>query len=193
MTKRLAAPVLAAALALAGLAAPTPARAADAEDLARALFGAATLFVIVKSLDDNDGRKRQAAHGATPRYQPHYVPPRHDRHRAERRHEPPRVDRCRADPPRRIDPPCHEHRKPVAVPSKPRYPAKAIPASCIQRFDTRDGGRNLVTRQCLDRAGVSRGLPERCEVVLRTNHGKRLTYGARCLENAGYRFKAGHL
>ncbi|MBK5934894.1 hypothetical protein C8N32_103138 [Rhodovulum imhoffii] len=66
MPKFLVSAVAALSLAVAGAA---PARAADADDIAKALFGAATLFVIVKGLEKDD--KPRAQRDRRPRVEPH--------------------------------------------------------------------------------------------------------------------------
>ncbi|MBK1635898.1 hypothetical protein [Rhodovulum adriaticum] len=77
MTHRFLAPALAAALFVTPLA-PKPAQA-DQEDLARALFGAAAVFILIEAFDDDDrdyrgNRPAHVRHGPPPRHRGYYAP-----------------------------------------------------------------------------------------------------------------------
>ncbi|WP_300515252.1 hypothetical protein [Aliiroseovarius sp.] len=69
---------------------------------------------------------------------------------------------------------------------------KALPARCLQRFETRDGTRRYFGARCLDRNyRFASRLPARCEtqIRIRNRHGDRVrreVFNPRCLRREGY-------
>ncbi len=144
MFKTIAAGALAGTIALTGLVAPTPVKAADSEDIARLLFGALVIYGLSEAADNRSDRQV-----VTPRPQP--KPPKH------------RDDRIS----KRKVLPAHcvlTHRLPSgkvrAVMGNRclkrnfgRY--DRLPANCYRQFNTVKGTRVGWGRQCLRDAGYS--------------------------------------
>lgn len=83
----------------------------------------------------------------------------------------------------------HESRKDNAAPVvNPRPNRNVIPAQCLRRIETRRGETvRMFGRRCMQNnfRGFNR-LPERCEVSVRTDNGRRNGFRPRCLRNAGF-------
>ncbi len=72
----------------------------------------------------------------------------------------------------------------------PRPNRNVIPAQCLRRIETRRGETvRLFGRRCMQNnyRGFDR-LPERCEVTVRTDNGRRNGFRPRCLRQAGFRW-----
>lgn len=90
----------------------------------------------------------------------------------------------------------------VIAPQRPGYPphhgwqqgpgrgghhrALVLPASCAVTIPGQRG-RSFYGATCLQRAGLGRMLPDRCERELRADRGRRTIYDGACLQNAGFR------
>jgi hypothetical protein len=136
-----------------------PAKAADGEDLARALAAIAALAIIAKAIDDrNDRDDRDDRPTYRPPTYPPYVPPYH--------------------PP--YQPPYHH-------PNPPNYGNKILPSSC--RVAVVDPGQRrevYYLGDCLQRAGLY-NIPRACASEVRMNGKRSLVYRDRCLFDRGYR------
>ena len=65
--------------------------------------------------------------------------------------------------------------------------SNTIPGHCVLRLDTHRGTRDVVTRHCLNSAGLRRDLPDYCEAPRASRLLGRETYGLDCLRAEGYR------
>lgn len=149
-----------AALAMIGATVTSaPARAAEGDDLARALAAIAALAIIAKAIDDRDDR---------PAYRPPVHPP----------HVPPHV------PPHRPPywPPHHPPH-----PHPPYHDIRVLPGSCRVAVVAPDRRREVYyLGDCLRRAGLY-DLPRVCASEVRMNGTRSLVYRDRCLFDRGYR------
>ncbi|SLN67768.1 hypothetical protein ROJ8625_03484 [Roseivivax jejudonensis] len=161
--------LIAAAIATAFVpASVAPARAADRDDIARILGGAAALAIIGSAVNaardtDHDRDKRRVVirdrdrddHRFRDRDRRHHVRPGH-RGRILR----------------------HESRR-------------TLPARCLRRVETRHGrDARLLGTRCLLRNGVAAyRLPDACRQLVRLRGGVHQAYDARCLRKRGYRFR----
>ena len=151
------------AFALMTAAAAVPARASGSDDLAKALAAVAAIAIIGAAVNDN--RKDKAKVHAQ-----HQFP--QQMHRRDRD-----VDRWGA-PDRR------HHDKPSRG-----YKARAVtlPANCAVEVGGRHGVQTAYIGRCLQRSGIERNLPRRCEMPVRLR-GKRTTaYDEGCMIGAGFR------
>lgn len=164
MSRKLTSLILAASLATTSMAAP--ARASDADDIAKFLGVAATLFIIGKAIEDNSSQK---SHKPAP--QPTYKS-KHD----DWKHK----DKRGADQSR------YGHQ------GKPRghvqAPAKTpLPNACLTRVEGQ-GTRYALGQRCLERNYQSaRPLPSSCKIWVEGRHGgTRPAYSMNCLRKKGY-------
>lgn len=158
MSRKFIATILAAAVAITGIAA-TPARA-DAADVARALAAIATVAIIAKTLDNSRDRKRVD-----------------DRHLSS---HPPRIEHLPAPHPQR---PATLHPRPLPD----RVTSRALPSECLFSVHTRHGNKRVFGKQCLNQTyRQARSLPRDCEVQLRGQGRPRDVYTASCLRDYGY-------
>jgi hypothetical protein len=192
MLKTFAATALSATLALATLA-PTPARAAEQEDLAKLLFGVGIAALIAKSLndqnnndddDDDDDDDHDHHHGYSDRDV--YV------HRYTTR-EPPAPRRPVVVPPpsRRVIVP-QKPRTVVTQPPRVKEMYRVVPGSCQRTFRSDGANRAFVTRACLEREGVrTSSLPDQCERILDMpgDIQNRRAWNSTCLQSYGYRIR----
>lgn len=173
MSRTFIATILAAAIAVTGFSA-APARAADGEDIAKALAGIAAIAIIGKAIkdsrdkDDDDKRVSRDRH--------------HDNDRWDRgRHD--RDDRWNRD--RRRG---HDRDRDRGH----RRDARALPGACFQRFDTNRGTVRAFGRYCLSRNyRHARSLPNHCEMNVRTRRGTVRAYEPSCLRRQGYSIARG--
>ena len=136
-----------AALSAAALA-PSPARAASEEDIARILAGLAALAIVGKALSDRD--------------------------------------RDDDDKPPVIAP----HRSKPKDHYRPRHDAKTVPVRCLRTYETRQGVRRVVMRDCAERTVAEPWeLPRQCLLRVQTRHGPAEAYGGRCMRQHGYRLR----
>lgn len=68
---------------------------------------------------------------------------------------------------------------------------RTLPAACLETVRVNGRTVSLYNDTCLRRANYS-GLPGRCEVSLRTNHGRRVGYEQSCMQRQGYRAGGGN-
>lgn len=167
MSRKFIATVLAAAIAVTGLAV-TPAKA-DNRDVARALAAIATIAIIAKTLDDSNSRKRDA-------YHPHATPP----HAGNRPHPQPHAGH-------RPHPQPH---RPATLQPRPlpdRLSNRALPRDCLFSVNTRRGEERVFGKRCLTQTYRSAShLPRACEMQLRDKGRTRDVYTASCLRDYGY-------
>ncbi|ALI55830.1 hypothetical protein [Celeribacter marinus] len=149
------------ALSLSVSAFAAPARASD-EDVARAIGGLMTLFVIGKLIDES-GKSKPAKAQVT-----HRRSDTLSRHDTDRRANAPRV-------------------KPVK-----RASHFDIPAQCIVTVDRRHGpDTSIAMERCLDKNRRSSApLPNRCETDVHTRKGTVGGYDMSCLNKFGYEVAA---
>ncbi len=84
----------------------------------------------------------------------------------------------------------HDHRPPRVQPRPlPRRVSRAIlPGECLRRFNTDRGPWKIYTQRCMKRNfDQVQNLPRACERVIRTDRGRRVGWGAKCLHERGYR------
>ncbi|MFZ5962355.1 hypothetical protein ACOXXX_05325 [Thalassococcus sp. BH17M4-6] len=184
MSRKFIATILAAALTVTGFAA-TPARANDAEALARILGTAATVYIIgnaIKNSRDDDDRVRVNSNGH--RYD---RDDRYDRGRYDRD----RYDRNRYDRNDRYDHGRDRHRTDRHRTDRGRdwdRRSRGLPTRCLLRGVNRKGDRvSVLGARCVERNfhRVNR-LPDRCRVQMRTEKGVRVVYKTRCLRRNGF-------
>lgn len=156
MRKSILTTVLAATLSLTSL--PAPAQAADADDVARFLGAAATLFIIGKAIEQSGDHKKKEEK-------------KKDRH--------PQV--VHQDPlPRVIDRPGGHN----GYRDRPRL--APLPQQCLLRVSGADT-KFVMGQRCLSRNYASaRPLPQACRTPVQTNRGVRPAYSVRCLRGQGY-------
>ena len=159
MRKSILTTVLAATLSLTSL--PAPVQAGDAEDVARILGAAATLFIIGKAIEQSRDHKA-------------------DKKKAEKKKDrPPQI--VRQDPlPRVIGRPGgHDGYR-----DRPRL--APLPQQCLLRVSGADT-KFVMGERCLSRNYASaRPLPQACRTPVQTNRGVRPAYSVRCLRGQGY-------
>ncbi|MDC0737897.1 hypothetical protein N6L24_06380 [Cognatishimia sp. SS12] len=69
-----------------------------------------------------------------------------------------------------------------------RHRNRALPASCLRTYHTRDGRVRMMSKYCLDRSyRHADRLPQACKTRVRTENGPRRGYQLRCLRHNGYR------
>lgn len=163
MSRKFISLVLAAAVAVTGLAA-APARA-DEKDFARALAGIAALAIIAKALDEKSDRDRARRDDA---YRQRETIPRDNHvgrgygygHRDDRLHPRPLPD---------------------------RVSRKTLPGQCLFSVNTRKGERYVFGKRCLNHSYAhAHQLPRSCETRLRGEGKGRDVYSAGCLREHGY-------
>lgn len=203
LSRRLAALILAAALATAGLITVTaPARAQSSDDLVRFLLGAAAVAVIIRSIDGNasvryiDRRTLPQECLETVRMRGRHVDVFHGGclRRAGYRSLPQRCEvsfRTNRGQRTGYEARCLQRLGYSIGHGGPQRPNRErpgdrlswLPAHCAMTY--RQGGRHHdgYWGSCLRSAGLHR-LPQGCVV---TRHGRDTIYSARCLRNAGYR------
>lgn len=166
MTKTFTATLLAAAIAVSGVAA-TPARAgSDTEKAALFILGAAALVAIA-----NDAkRKSKKAH------QVNQAPP------------PPTV--TYGYPTSQQGHGNHsDHHKNHAHAGKKGRPVE-LPVSCLRPVNGPSGGqrdrRYVMSEHCLAKSGFWLALPQSCAVPVPSRHGPQRGYSANCLIGKGY-------
>lgn len=157
MFKTAAATVLSATIALTGIGS-TPAQAADAGELARLLFGVATVAIIVNELNDRNDRAdhhRPVHQGGVIRGD---IVGRHDQGRGHAS---------------------------VITPHRPAQ-ARSVPLACQRTIATSDGTRRLFGVPCLQREGVNVArLPQDCRRTVQLPGRQVDAFGSRCLRSAG--------
>lgn len=162
MFKTAAATILSATLALGALV-PAPAQAADSGEVARFLFGAATLAIIANELND-----RKRSEPSSNRAIQGNVVGRHNNNSYNDNVIRPRQGN-------------------VITPHRQNR-ARVVPANCQRTIETGNGNRRLYGVPCLRREGVNVArLPQNC---LRTVELPRRTVNAfaqRCLRREGVR------
>lgn len=193
----------AAAIAIAGALAPAPARA-NTEDLARFLFGAIAVALIVRGFENTERVRPdpRRAHNILPndclgtvRIRGRNVDVYDARclQRADVRRLPQRCETTirTGNTNRRVYTASCLHEAGFRA-ERPQAPAvrTQLPQSCETSYRVQ-GGRILpaYSTQCLQRAGL-RNLPRSCEV--NTRDGQRLM-DSRCLQDAGFRPERGHV
>lgn len=151
--------------------AATPARADDA-DVARALGGLFTLFVIGKAIDNANDKPKSTTVYRKPAPKPHTPIVIHRK---------PTVQ-----PGQHVS--VSKRRKPTP-PKASHSDAFKIPNHCV--VTARDGKRRAQTvalESCVVKSRKSaRSLPNACEVRVHTKHGRGHAYELGCLTNFGYR------
>lgn len=151
------------AFALMTAAAAVPARASGSDDLAKALAAVAAIAIIGAAVNDNRKDKAKA-------HVPHHPPqPIHGRYR---------------DALRPSDHGRH-HRG-------DRFRAITLPANCAVEMGGRHGPQTAYLARCLDRAGIDRNLPRRCEIPVRLRGQRTTAYDEGCLIGAGFRVQGRH-
>lgn len=172
MYRRFIATIVAASVALTVLGA-VPARA-DQKDTARAVAAIVGLAIVGKLVHDRKKEKEQeraaAARArevarqqeAADRY--HYTAPLPRSERGHRQGQGPRPRPL----PQRVD-------------------RKLLPQECFRGFETAYGTHLMFGRRCLENNyRFANRLPQTCAERIRTIHGFRRGYDARCLRRAGY-------
>lgn len=161
MSRKFIATILAAAVAVTGVAA-TPARA-DAKDVARALAAIATVAIIAKALDNSRDDRRV-----------------HDRHPDTK---PPHVTH-------RPTPQPHVAHRPSTVHPRPlpdRVSSRMLPQQCLFTVNARHGAQRVFSKPCLTHTyRHAHSLPRACETQLRGKGPGREVYTAACLRDYGY-------
>ena len=162
MYRKFIATIAAAAITITGLGA-LPARA-DQDDVARALAALVGIAIIGKIISDSkdDDTRRHPTYPA-PVYRP-----------------------------RRVDPgyvaPYPVHPRPLPR----RVERRELPPQCFRGYDTSQGRFHMFGRECLrQNYRHADRLPRHCAQRIRTYHGIRAGYDARCLRQAGYRLRHG--
>ncbi|WP_068108584.1 hypothetical protein [Tropicimonas marinistellae] len=186
MLKTVAATALSLTLALGALA-PTPAHAANQEDIAKILLGVGFAALIAKALheqaEDRDKKATKEVHVH-----------RHITNRPVTKVIEKPAPRSRVvvqQPPKRVV---------VKEPTQSSRPgsgwgknaSSVIPSTCQRTFRHDGENRVYVTRRCLEREGVrTANLPNQCERVLDLpgNASDRLVWNRGCLEKNGYRIR----
>lgn len=161
----------AAALAATGIAlAPSPAPAANGEDIAKIIAGIAVAGIIAKAIDDRNDRK-QTSRAATAKDFGRFGSTQDGRRSIEGKVRPYHRD--------------DEERWPRFGKG---FKNQALPEQCLVRVETGRGDRLAYGARCLDRRyKFANKLPRSCETVVRTPRGFREVYGARCLARDGWR------
>ncbi|MEM7711741.1 MAG: hypothetical protein AAF264_13550 [Pseudomonadota bacterium] len=158
--------ILAATLSLAlALPAAPPARAADAEDLAKIVGGLAALYVLKEVIenqrrtDNRIGTVRRAPVYQPPIRRPHvYNAPVHSDRPVRRQHD-------------RFG----------------RHDVRLLPDRCYREVETRRGVVAGYGARCLQNRVARPGLlPPDCVRQVRTDRGLRNLYGPRCLRQQGW-------
>lgn len=156
------------AFALMTAAAAVPARASGSDDLAKALAAVAAIAIIGAAVNDNRKDKAQA-------HAPQH-PPQH----AQGRY-------------REVDPwdePTRRHH------DKPQHGYKAravtLPANCAVEVGGRHGVQTAYIGRCLQRSGIERNLPRRCELPVRLRGQRVAAYDQNCMIGAGFRVQGRH-
>lgn len=67
--------------------------------------------------------------------------------------------------------------------------ARTLPASCLRDDLSASRVRRVVGQQCLQRSGVDVSLPVDCATLIESRGRFRTAYDARCLSDAGFRFR----
>lgn len=156
------------AFALMTAAAAVPARASGSDDLAKALAAVAAIAIIGAAVNDNRKDKAKA-------HIPHHPPQQvHRRHRE--------ADRWEA----------HRHRDQGKHYRGDRFRAVTLPANCAVQMGGRHGPQTAYLARCLDRAGIDRNLPRRCEIPVRLRGQRTTAYDEGCLIGAGFRVQGRH-
>ncbi len=161
-----------AATALGIAISPVPA-AADGEDVAKVLAGIAILGILAKAADDRKDRR------AAETVKVHDAWPERTRFGSI---DQPYDGRTVRGELRRPD----EARRGKVTGYKKKNP---LPDRCLLVLDADRGRDRLVYGQrCLERSyKFARKLPEHCQTLVRTDRGRRVVYGARCLARDGWR------
>ena len=162
---------ISAATALGLAVAPIPA-AADTEDVAKVLAGIAVLGIIAKAAENRsernearrveiDDRSRYGRFGS--------IDDRHDRSV--------------------IDGDLRRYDERSTRQGKGYKKNNPLPQRCLFVLDADRGRDRLVYGQrCLERSyKFASKLPDRCRQIVRTDHGRRVVYGSRCLAGEGWR------
>lgn len=176
MSRKFIAAILAASLAVTTFFA-APAKASDAEDIAKFLGAAATLYIIGSAIKDSrDGNK---GYVTTQRDHGRYDHGRKDRNRYDRgRRDDDRYDRGRGDRGR-----YDNGRDRDRTWRGPR----PLPSQCLLRSRDRKYEGRVLGARCVERNyRQARRLPDSCRVQMRTEKGIRVVYLLRCLRRAGY-------
>jgi hypothetical protein len=156
------------AFALMTAAAAVPARASGSDDLAKALAAVAAIAIIGAAVNDN---RKDKAKVHIPHQPPQVV---HGRNRNGHHWGAPAR-------PRHGTP--HRGHKPRAV---------TLPANCAVQMGGRHGPQTAYLARCLDRAGIDRNLPRRCEIPVRLRGQRTTAYDQNCLIGAGFRVQGRH-
>lgn len=175
-TPKFVAGLVAFSIAISGLSA-MPARANDA-DVARAIGGLLTLFVISKAIDNASNSPTQTAH--VPTWQQRQEWERQDRLRRERE----RREQARLEDQRR-----EERRREEARKAKKRASSYEIDNTCVISVrGARDRIQTVALERCVKKTRKSAArLPRACETSVRTHRGRQDAYDIGCLNNFGYR------
>jgi hypothetical protein len=167
MFKTAAATVLSAAIALGSFGA-APAQAADSEELARLLFGAATIAIIVSGLNNQNGNQARAGTRI------------HEQDRGR--------DQYRTHDRGAIRGEVITRRNGHGTVITPHRPAqtRSVPQACQRTIATSNGTRRLFGVPCLQREGVNIArLPQDCRRTVDLQNRSVDAFGSRCLRSSG--------
>ena len=64
---------------------------------------------------------------------------------------------------------------------------RVIPSSCVFDIRTRNGNRDVVSGNCVERSDFRGNLPKDCKFEIRRDGRKQTVYGASCLRDRGIR------
>ncbi|MBV2359016.1 hypothetical protein KUH32_04445 [Thalassococcus sp. CAU 1522] len=158
MSRRFIAGVLAVAIAITGFSANSARADTNADDVARFLAAATTLFIIGKVIQDNNNdrdRKKKKVYST------------HSKNSVPRVHAVPRGQQ--------------------GYKGHKAHRGKTLPSACLIRVDS-NKTRYVMGRRCLQRnfAGAD-NLPGACRMDVRLRGEWRPAYAVRCLRDRGYR------
>lgn len=95
-------------------------------------------------------------------------------------------DRADDDTPKVIAP----HRPKPKGHYRPRPADKTVPVRCLRTYETRQGIRRVVMRDCALRTVAEPwNLPRQCLIRVQTRQGLAEAYGGRCMRQYGYRLR----
>ncbi|WP_353475454.1 hypothetical protein PVT71_18020 [Salipiger sp. H15] len=172
MSRKFIAAVLAASVVVTGFTS-APVRAADAQDVAKVLGGAALVYMIGKAVsearaEDREKDKKEAKQQAwfhDPDPAPYLPRPYSFQPASDSRHE-------------------------LFAHSSQAQTRGVLPGACLR--DVRGERGQVLLRSCLRSAAVNtKALPDRCAKNMRLGKDKEHVFSAQCLEKAGWRIARG--
>lgn len=178
MSRKFIAAVLAISVTITGLAS-APARASDAEDIAKVLGTVGVLYLLGQTIANAQEDRKIITPQRLTREDPYdRHRPRHDDYRKKPRPE--FGDRGRHDDYRKKPRPESRERD--------RYRHMTLPASCIRQGGGRHGETiRVFDKRCVEKRADVRRLPQQCETRFRNMRGEwRKGYTARCVRRQGF-------